>query len=119
MNIETLRQHCLSKTGAEESQPFGPDTLVFKVGGKMFLLAALDAVPLQFNAKCDPDEAERVREQYHCVLPGYHMNKQHWNTVIVDGSVSDKLLKQWIDDSYDLILQSLPKKLKQEILSQK
>lgn len=99
--------------------PFGPDTLVFKVGGKLFLLAGLDNVPLQFNVKCEPDNAVLLREQYPCVQPGYHMNKQHWNTVIVDGSVSDKLLQQWINDSYDLILQSLPKKIQQEILSQK
>ena len=119
MNIETLRQYCLIKKAVEEGLPFGPGTLVFKVGGKMFLLAALDAVPLQFNAKCEPDNAVLLREQYPCVQPGYHMNKQHWNTVIVDGSVSDKLLRQWIDDSYNLVVESLPKKLKQEILSQK
>ena len=118
MNIETLRQHCLAKSGVEEGLPFGPNTLVFKVAGKMFLLAALDAVPLQFNAKCDPDNAVLLREQYPCVQPGYHMNKQHWNTLIVDGTVSDKLLQQWIDDSYNLVVDSLPKKLKQEILSQ-
>lgn len=117
MNIESLRQHCLAKKGVEESLPFGPNALVFKVGNKMFLLAALDAVPLQFNAKCEPDNAVLLREQYPCVLPGYHMNKQHWNTILVDGSVSDKQLKEWINDSYNLIVESLPKKLKQEILS--
>lgn len=115
MNIETLREYCLRKPAAEENLPFGPTTLVFKVGGKLFLLAALDAVPLQFNAKCNPEEAEQLREQYPCVLPGYHMNKRHWNTVIVDGSVSDKLLQQWIDASYGLVVDSLPKKIKQEI----
>jgi predicted DNA-binding protein (MmcQ/YjbR family) len=119
MNIESLRQYCLAKKGAEEGLPFGPDTLVFKAGGKIFLLAALDAVPLRVNAKCEPDNAVLLREQYSCVLPGYHMNKQHWNTIIVDGSVPDKLLQQWIDDSYDLIVESLPKKRKQEILSGK
>lgn len=117
MNIESLRQYCRAKKGVEESLPFGPSALVFKVGNKMFLLAALDAVPLQFNAKCDPDNAVLLREQYPCVQPGYHMNKQHWNTVVVDGSVGDKLLKEWIDDSYNLIVESLSKKLKQEILS--
>lgn len=119
MNIESLRQHCLAKAGVEEGFPFGPDTLVFKAGGKLFLLAALDAVPLQFNVKCEPDNAVLLREQYPCVLPGYHMNKQHWNTVIVDGSVPDKILQQWIDESYTLIIDSLPKKRKQEILSKK
>ena len=119
MNIESLQQYCLSKKGVEESLPFGPSTLVFKVGGKMFLLASLDAVPLQFNVKCEPDNAVLLREQHACVLPGYHMNKQHWNTIVVDGTASDKLLKQWIDDSYNLILQSLPKKAQEQILSEK
>jgi predicted DNA-binding protein (MmcQ/YjbR family) len=116
MNIETLRQYCLAKKGAEESLPFGPDTLVFKAGGKIFLLASLDAVPLQFNVKCKPDEAVLLREQYASVQPGYHMNKQHWNTILVDGSLPDKLLQQWIDDSYFLIIESLPKGLKQQLL---
>lgn len=119
MNIESLRQYCLAKKGVEETLPFGPDTLVFKVGGKLFLLAGLDNVPLQFNVKCEPDHAVLLREQYPCVQPGYHMNKQHWNTVVVDGSVPGKVLQGWIDDSYNLILQSLSKKVQQEILSQK
>ena len=116
MNIETLQQYCLSKKGVTEETPFGPDNLVYKVGGKMFLLASLDAIPLQFNAKCDPEEAIQLRDTYPCVLPGYHMNKKHWNTIIVDGSVSDGLLQQWIDDSYQLVIASLPKKIKEEIL---
>ena len=115
MNIETIRQYCLSKKGVTESFPFGPDTLVFKVGEKLFLLASLDAVPLQFNVKSDPDEAVQLRDAYSSVIPGYHMNKKHWNTVIVDGNVSDKLLQSWIDASYNLVFESLPKKLKQEI----
>ena len=115
MNIESLQQYCLSKKGVTEETPFGPDNLVYKVGGKMFLLASLDSVPLQFNVKCDPEEAIQLRDTYPCVAPGYHMNKMHWNTVTADGSVSDKLLQQWIDASYKLVLESLPKKLKQEI----
>jgi predicted DNA-binding protein (MmcQ/YjbR family) len=115
MNIETLQHYCLSKKGVTESFPFGPDTLVFKVGEKLFLLASLDEVPLQFNVKCDPDEAVQLRDTYNCVVPGYHMNKKHWNTIVVDGSVSDKQLQQWIDASYNLVFDSLPKKLKQEI----
>lgn len=103
MNIETLREYCLSKPGAEETLPFGPDTLVFKVHNKIFLLAGLDSQPLQFNVKCDPDKAIELREEYPCVQPGYHMNKKHWNTIVVDGSVSSKLLKGWIDHSYDLV----------------
>ena len=103
MNIESLREYCLSRPGAEETLPFGPDTLVFKVNGKIFLLAGMDDDPLSFNVKCDPDKAIELREQFACVLPGYHMNKKHWNTVIVDGSVSSKQIKEWIDDSYSLV----------------
>ena len=103
MNIETLREYCLSKTGAEETLPFGPDTLVYKVGGKVFLLVGLDAEDLRFNVKCDPDKAIELRDEYPCVLPGFHMNKKHWNTVLVDGSVSVKQLKEWIDHSYELV----------------
>lgn len=103
MNIESLREHCLSKPGAEESLPFGPDTLVYKVNGKIFLLAGLDEEQLSFNVKCDPDKAIELREEFSCVLPGYHMNKKHWNTVVVDGSVSSKQLKEWIDHSYGLV----------------
>ncbi len=114
MNIESLRNYCLTKKGVEECVPFGPDTLVFKVGGKLFLLASMAAVPLQFNIKCDPEIAVLLRDQYSCVLPGYHMNKRHWNTIICDGTLSDKLLLQWIDDSYELVLNALPKNLKQK-----
>lgn len=115
MNIESLQQYCLLKKSVTEELPFGPDTLVYKVGGKIFLLASLDADPLQFNVKCDPDDVEQLRNDYGCVLPGYHMNKKHWNTIIVDGSVGDKQLQQWIDDSYKLVFDSLPKKIKQDI----
>jgi predicted DNA-binding protein (MmcQ/YjbR family) len=103
MNIESLREYCLSKPGVEETFPFGPDTLVYKVNGKMFLLTGLDEAELKFNVKCDPDKAIELREEYSCVIPGYHMNKKHWNTIIVDGSVPVKLLKEWIDWSYDLV----------------
>ncbi|HEX4876264.1 MAG TPA: MmcQ/YjbR family DNA-binding protein [Chitinophagaceae bacterium] len=112
MNIENLREYCLSKPGAEETLPFGPDTLVYKVGGKAFLLTVLDNEDLRFNVKCDPDKAIELREEYGCVLPGYHMNKKHWNTIVVDGSVSVKQLKEWIDLSYDLVAASLPGKKK-------
>ncbi len=103
MNIEDIRNHCISKPDAEEGFPFGGDTLVFKVKGKIFLLVGLDSDPLQFNVKCNPDKALELREKYPCVIPGYHMNKKHWNTVIVDGSVSAVILKQWIDESYNLV----------------
>jgi predicted DNA-binding protein (MmcQ/YjbR family) len=104
MDIEQLRAYALSKPGVEETLPFGPDTLVFKVNNKMFLLTGLDESPLQFNVKCDPDTAIELREQYpDAVLPGYHMNKKHWNTVVVNGILSNKQLKGFIDDSYSLI----------------
>jgi predicted DNA-binding protein (MmcQ/YjbR family) len=103
MDIEQLREYCIAKPGVEEGFPFGPSALVFKINGKMFLLVALDAQPLQFNAKCDPDKAIELREEYSCILPGYHMNKKYWNTVIVDGTLSTKQLKEFIDDSYNLV----------------
>ena len=103
MNIEQIRDYCLLKERVEESLPFGPDTVVFKVDGKMFLLLALDTIQPRFNVKCDPDKAEQLRAEYSCVLPGYHMNKKHWNTIIVDGSASSAMLKEWIDDSYEQV----------------
>ncbi len=103
MNIEELRDYCLSRPGAEEDFPFGPDTLVYKINGKIFLLAGLDQNPVQFNVKCDPEKAVQLREEYSCILPGYHMNKKHWNTIIADGSVSNDLLKEWIDESFELV----------------
>src|SRR6266513_2739498 len=109
MNIETLREYCLSKDGAEETLPFGPDTLVYKVGGKAFLLTGLDSEELRFNVKCDSDKAIELREEFPCVLPGWHMNKKHWNTIVVDGSIGNKQLKEWIDWSYELVSSRLRK----------
>ena len=103
MDIESLREYCLGKPGVEETQPFGPDNLVYKVGGKIFLITGLDQEQLSFNVKCDPDTAVELREEFSCVLPGYHMNKKHWNTILVDGSVSSRQLKEWIDRSYELV----------------
>ncbi|MBK7557741.1 MAG: MmcQ/YjbR family DNA-binding protein [Chitinophagaceae bacterium] len=104
MNIETLREYCLQKPYVTEGFPFGEDTLVFKVEEKIFLLAGLDSSPLQFNVKCDPGKAIELREEFpESVLPGYHMNKKHWNTVIVDGRLTAKQLKEMIDDSYTLV----------------
>jgi predicted DNA-binding protein (MmcQ/YjbR family) len=109
MNIETIRDYCLSKVGAEETLPFGPDVLVFKVNNKAFLLLPLDTEDLRFNVKCDPELALELREQYTSVLPGYHMNKKHWNTILVDGAISSKRIKEWIDHSYDLVATSKKK----------
>ena len=103
MNIEDLREYALSLDNATESSPFGIDTLVFKVNNKIFLLASLSAEVLQFNVKCNPEYAEELRENYDCILPGYHMNKKHWNTIIVDGTLSTSQLKGFIKDSYLLI----------------
>lgn len=109
MNIEEIREYALAKPDTEEGMPFGNDTLVFKVNGKIFLLVGLDAQPLQFNVKCAPDRAVELREQHTSIIPGYHMNKKHWNSVIVDGSLTNKELKEQIDHSYSLVA---PKKKK-------
>ena len=103
MNIDLIRDYCLSKQGAEETQPFGPDNLVYKVKGKMFLLMSIDETPLSINIKCDPELALELREKYASVLPGYHMNKKHWNTVKIDGSIPRKEILSWIDHSYSLV----------------
>ena len=115
MNIEELREYCLSKKGVEECFPFDEETLVFKVMGKMFLLTGIDSKPVEFNVKCDPDKAIALRETYKCVKPGYHMNKKHWNTVTCDGTASQKLIKEWISHSYDSVVSSLTQKLKKEL----
>jgi len=103
MNIEEFRIYCLQKNDVTECFPFDEQTLVFKVKGKMFALTDL-MESFSINIKCDPDKAIELREHYSCVLPGYHMNKKHWNTIIIDGSIPDKLLKEWIDHSYDLVV---------------
>lgn len=113
MNIEELRDYCLAKPAVTEGFPFGEDTLVFKVGEKIFLITSLGQP--SFNVKCDPEKAVELREQFNEVKPGYHMNKKHWNTVRTDGLLTNTQLRDMIDHSYDLILKSLPKKLQAEI----
>jgi len=108
MNIEEYREYCLSKPGVTEGFPFGPDTLVLRVGGKIFTIAGFENFE-RVNLKCDPERAIELREEYTGIIPGYHMNKQHWNTVYTDGSVPQKLVRELIDHSYDLVLKSLPK----------
>jgi predicted DNA-binding protein (MmcQ/YjbR family) len=103
MDIVSLREYCISKKGVTESFPFGEDTLVFKAAGKIFALVNLDG-ELSINLKCDPALAIELRERYPSVSPGYHMNKKHWNTVLIDGSVPDKEVLTWINHSYDLII---------------
>lgn len=115
MDIEELRHHCLGKPGVTEEFPFDESTLVFKVMGKIFLITPLDEPGLRFNVKCDPEKSSSLRENHPCVRPGYHMNKSMWNTVEVDGSVSDKLLFEWIDHSYDEVVRKLTRKTKAEL----
>jgi len=104
MNVEELREYVLQKPSVTEGFPFGDDVIVFKINNKIFLLLPLDTDQLQFNVKCDPDRAIELREEYpESVLPGYHMNKKHWNTVIADGRLSRKQLLQMVDDSYSLV----------------
>ena len=116
MNTETLRDYCLTKAGATESFPFGDDTLVFKVGGKIFALMGTENQPTTINLKCDPERAVQLREEYNAVKPGYHMNKTHWNTVVMDGSVRKTDIQAWIDHSYELVKKSLPKAVQAELI---
>jgi predicted DNA-binding protein (MmcQ/YjbR family) len=114
MNMEELRDYCLSKPGAMETFPFGEETLVFKVGEKIFLLTHLEEGN-RFNVKCDPERAIELRERFEEVTPGYHMNKRHWNTVRLDGSLKGKDLREMIDHSYEIVVGSLPKKVREQL----
>jgi predicted DNA-binding protein (MmcQ/YjbR family) len=119
MNIEQYFDYCLSKKGVTEHFPFDEDTLVFKVGGKMFALASLSEWEKgnpSVNLKCDPERAEELRAEHDDIQPGYHMSKVHWNTVKVNRNLSDKFLKELIDHSYDLVFKSLTKKIQREVL---
>ncbi len=107
MNPAELRNHCASLTGAEETFPFGPRTSVFKVAGKMFALSELSADSLRVSLKCEPALAEALRETHASVIPGYHLNKRHWNTVILDGSLPDDTVRDMIEDSYDIVVSKL------------
>ena len=109
MDLESFREYCLRKPEATEGTPFGPDVLVFKVGGKIFALASLDDVPARANLKCDPDLALELRDRYEQVTAGYHMNKKHWNTVEIESGIPDIELRKMIDHSYELVVNSLPK----------
>ena len=117
MNVEEIREYCLKKPEVTESFPFDETTLVFKVNKKMFVLVSLDD-QLSVNLKCDPEYAIELREKYSSVLPGYHMNKRLWNTIIIDGSLMDKEICQWIDNSYQLVIQKMPKKDRLRLLGE-
>jgi predicted DNA-binding protein (MmcQ/YjbR family) len=103
MNLESFREYCLSKPQVTEETPFGPDTLVFKVGGKIFAIAPLDAAPVRVNLKCDPDLALDLRDRYEQVQAGYHMNKKHWNTIGIEAGIPDVEIRKMIDHSYELV----------------
>lgn len=114
MNIEEYRNFCLSLKEADEGLPFDNKTLVFTIKGKMFSLTNIETFEL-INVKCDPQEAIILREQYEAVIPGYYMNKKHWNSIKMDGSIPDQQIKDWIKQSYSLVVSSLPKKIQKEL----
>ncbi|GGX00985.1 MmcQ/YjbR family DNA-binding protein [Streptomyces chryseus] len=109
MTPQELRAFCLDFNAVTEEFPFGPETSVFKVRGKLFALSTLDAEPLKVNLKCEPEIAVRLRQEHEEVVPGWHMNKRHWNTVTVDGQLPDRVVRELIEDSYDLVVAGLPK----------
>ncbi len=110
MDLEDFRAYCLTKANVSEGTPFGPDTIVFKVSGKIFALASLDDVPPHVNLKCDPERALDLRDRYEEVQPGYHMNKKHWNTIELGGGIPEAELRRMIDHSYDLVVARLAKR---------
>ncbi len=116
MHLEEFRNYCLDKPGVTEGFPFDDNALVFKVMGKIFTITDVENFE-SINLKCDPEEAIELRERYSCVIPGYHMNKKHWNTILMDNSIPDQLIIEWIDNSYNLVAQSLIKKLKEGLNS--
>jgi predicted DNA-binding protein (MmcQ/YjbR family) len=116
MTAAALRKACLDMPGAEETFPFGPENSVFKVEGKIFAISRLDhSTPLRVSLKCDPGLAEQLRASHPAITPGYHLNKRHWNTVELDGSLSDEMVRDLIEDSYDLIVARLPKRRQQAL----
>jgi predicted DNA-binding protein (MmcQ/YjbR family) len=109
MRAAALRTYCLSFPGSLETFPFGAETSVFKVEGKMFALSQLTRLPLKVSLKCEPALAEQLREAHAAIAPGYHLNKKHWNTVTLDGSLPDRMVKNLVEDSYDLVVSALPR----------
>lgn len=111
MDISDLHAYCMGLAHVTEDQPFGPDVVTFRIAGKIFLLLALD-VPLSFNVKCEPELAIELREQFEDVLPGYHMNKKHWNTVRLEGSLTNRQICDMVDHSYNLVFNALPARVR-------
>ena len=117
MDADELRRWCLAQIGAVEDFPFGPEHSVFKVGGKVFAISALDRAPLEVSVKCEPELALQLRHTYAAIRPGYHLNKRHWNTVTLDGSLPDQLVRDLVEDSYDLVVNALPARLRKQLRS--
>lgn len=116
IEFEELRRYCLSKKCATEDFPFDETTLVFRIGSKMFCLTNMEKLPFSFNLKCDPERAIQLRERYEAIIPGFHLNKKHWNTLIPEYGLNPQLIYELIDHSYDLVFEGLKKKEKQEII---
>lgn len=116
MDTQDAREVLLGKGCVSEETPFGPELLVYKVGGKMFALLTIEQVPVRMNLKCDPERALDLRDRYEGIIPGYHMNKKHWNTLLLDQSLTNMLIHELIDHSYELVFASLPKKMKEELI---
>jgi predicted DNA-binding protein (MmcQ/YjbR family) len=115
MNAIELRQWCLERPGAVEEFPFGPENSVFKVGGKMFAISALDRSPLEVSLKCEPELAEQFRNTYDAIRAGYHLDKRHWITITLDGSLPDELVRDLVEDSHDLVVSALPKRVRAQL----
>src|SRR5918998_1674587 len=115
MDADELRRWCLDQPGAVEDFPFGPEHSVFKVAGKLFAISALERTPLEVSVKCEPELAVDLRNSYEAIRPGYHLNKRHWNTITLDGSLPDQLVRDLIEDSYDLVVSALPKRVRDQL----
>ena len=115
MDAAELRRWCLAQIEAVEDFPFGRGTSVFKVAGKMFALSALHRTPLEVSVKCEPELAVQLRGTYAAIRPGYHLNKRHWNTVTLDGTLPDELVRDLVEDSYDLVVSALPKRTRKQL----
>lgn len=115
MNIEEVRDYCISLAAVEESTPFGPDVLVYKVANKMFAAIGLDGIEARVNLKCDPERAIDLRDHYDDIIPGYHMSKKHWNSVYTERGLEASFIRELVDHSYDLVFRKLPKKIRVEI----